>query len=154
MSYLGAIASSRRQGSPTFDSGLIINGTHDDATNIEVISEWTVTTGVDGVANFPDNGIAGEIIYDLSSDIVEGNTYTLTFDLVGATGTGRFALDGYSATVGQMRQFLGNANYSTGTITINFSVGAGDVAYSRIQFRASSASASAFTIDNLSLTQQ
>lgn len=95
---------------PPFDSGILQNGTFDDATGVFVPSGgWAVSGGTLNKDASGDKFVR----LTLSTDMVVGNIYNITFDISNAT-TARTAW--YAGNQNELIQ--GNTNYGNGTHTI------------------------------------
>jgi hypothetical protein len=96
---------------PPFDSGILQNGTFNDATGVNIPSGgWSVSGGK---LNYLTGG-AKKVRLNLSTDMIVGNTYDITFTISNA-GTARAAW--YAGNQNELIE--GNTNRSNGTYTIS-----------------------------------
>lgn len=139
--------------SETFDSGLILNGTFATSDDITLEPEWTI---VSEEAVFDGNG--GAIIFDINQNLSTGTDYTLTFDAPSYGSTLRLKLTGFDSGYGYSDDITSFTTYTpdgNDVVTINFTTPSDSGRGSRTDFRIQGSSISdAFTIDNVSLTEQ
>lgn len=154
-----AVEISRQQANVgSFDSGLIINGTYGNSSDLTLGSEWTVSGGTlvfedsDGSTTSTSLGTSGVAIH-----LTEGMTnvgYTLTFDCSSADNVSRFGI--YYTTNGgtSTSALVSFANYADGTHEVNFTYPSGTTSSLMIIINGSSNNTDSFTFDNASLTLQ
>ena len=122
-------------------TNIIINGIFDDATNLTLGSDWTISGGT---ANYADTQDSNTLTLNTSSPVIAGN-YTLTFDITSGANA-RFAININGVEV------VGSANYGVGARTVSFTYAGAD--FSGISLRArNSSGGTAFSIDNVELIQ-
>ncbi len=137
----GAIVSNY---TPPFNSGFILNGTFDNATNTDPDTDWTISGGT---ANFAGIGNQQSIKLDLTT-LTNGVTYDLTFDVL--NGTGNFDIRASSDNFLTTQIVATSSNRSPNNYTISFTA---DANHTQIRFRGNTSSG-AFSIDNVSIIAQ
>ena len=96
---------------PPFDSGILENGIFNDSTGVNIPSGgWSVSGGT---LNYLTGG-AKKVRLNLSTDMIVGNTYDITFTISNA-GTARAAW--YAGNQNELIE--GNTNRGNGTYTIS-----------------------------------
>ncbi|MBV7268362.1 hypothetical protein [Winogradskyella luteola] len=132
---------------PPFDSGLIVNGTFDDSSDLTFNSPpWTVSGGV---ASFDDSAV-DSIEFAITDNLANGTDYKLTLDLVSSETQGRFSVEVFGASAG-WAQVVSFATYTEGSLSIPINFNQGEI-ITGFRLNASTSS-DAFTIDNVSLTK-
>jgi hypothetical protein len=127
-------------------TNLVSNGTFDDATDLTFDTEWTISGGT---ANFDDLGESKVLTFALSEDIIVGETYNLTFDVV-STNLGDARIGIWAGTRFDEQMNAPTPNYGVGTISFNYTHTVAD--RSILTFAASnSAGGGEFSIDNVVL---
>ena len=130
---------------PPFDSGILQNGTFDDSTGVNIPSGGYTVSG--GLLNYTGGG-AKKVRLNLSTDMVVGNTYDITFTISNA-GTARMAW--YAGN--QNETIQGNTNYGNGTHTISGYVHSvadrGEISI----VSQSSGGGTTYSIDNIAVTK-
>jgi len=126
-----------------FDSGLILNGTFDDSSNLSVDPDWSIGSGV---ASYGGLVLNDDLILDLTT-LTSGQTYDLTFT---TTNDARFELKASPDGFAIAQTLTAFVTYAAGTHTVTFTA---DNNHTQIRFRGST-SGSAFDLDNVSLFQQ
>jgi len=144
--YLGTTEIFGGNVTPAFDSGLIINGTFDDASNLTLGSAWSIANGV---ASFDDT-VTGNIIFDVVDGVIPDYTdYTITFTISNATTVARVRPGIFEEGQGTV-PMAEYANLSNGTYSISFTYAQG-INGEKAAITASTGGGS-FDIDNVSLT--
>jgi len=83
-------------------SNIILNGTFDDDTNLTLDAARFAVAG--GTLNFNRTG-SGGALFELSQDIVDGDEFTVTFDISNITNAGaRFLMHAGATTSGELMQ--------------------------------------------------
>lgn len=85
--YLGTTEIFGGNVTPSPSSNLVLNGTFDNSDNISLAGNWSIVSGKLAY----DNAGISQCNLDLSSNLVNGNSYTLTFDL-DVVGNGKYGL--------------------------------------------------------------
>ena len=115
---------------------------------------WSVTAGwsiAGGVATYDDAGASANLYQtdaEMASSIAINKTYKLEFDLVIADGTATFSVETSDSNI----NYISYDQYPNGHTSVNFDTGA-DVGVAGIYFRATSSSAHAFTLTNISIME-
>jgi hypothetical protein len=127
-------------------SNIILNTTFDDATNVTHDADYNITGGE---AVYTHSGGFQWFTFNLSEDMIAGETYTFTMDITNlVSGDARFKI--YINQGGSDVQIFNNANYNSG-VNIEITVPAGSNATQLKMYTASSSSS--FNFDNGTLTQ-
>jgi hypothetical protein len=126
-------------------SNLILNSTFDDSSNVTISTDWSITGGV---AVYTHGDGSKTVDWDLSENMVAGNSYNFTLDILNlVSGDARFQI--LVNQGGSWVQIFSNTNYNSG-VDVNITAPAGaDSTQIRIL---TSSVASSFDIDNASLT--
>ena len=105
--YLGTIEIFGGNVTPP-SSNLVLNGTFDNSDNILLSGSWSIVSGKLAFSNT----ITSQCNLDLSSNLVNGNSYTLTFDL-DVVGNGRYGLFTEDTTIDNLEvQGAGSKSYT------------------------------------------
>lgn len=128
-----------------FDSGLILNGTFDNTTNLTFDANFSIAGGV---AVFTTNGVSTTYLhFGISSNLTASTNYTCTFTILNGTGTSRLRL--YVRQGGGDVSVSSNVTHANGSVVINFTAPAGADS-TRMSIGVSSL-ATSFDLDNVSL---
>ena len=125
-----------------FDSGLVLNGVFDDSSNLTLGSSWAVSGGTVTYDAVTDNS---DLKLDLTT-LTNGNTYDLTFDVIGDGGRMEVKGSGDNFLTSQTISSFTVRNADTYTISFT----ANDD-HTIIRFRGDNGSGGAFSLDNISL---
>jgi hypothetical protein len=142
--------------SGSFDSGLILNGTFDNATNIDLTgtSDWSIGSGVATLTvptvlssdSFGDN----DIRFLLSEVPTAGVNYELTFDISSTDDQNRIAVETQGGTNYYLAYSFTTLANGTYTIPIQFTNDGGGI-QQWVAISASTSNPDNITIDNVSL---
>ena len=125
-----------------FDSGLVLNGVFDDSSNLTLGSSWTVSGGTATYDAVEDDS---QLKLDLTT-LTDGNTYDLTFDVIGDGGRMEVKASGDNFLTAQTISSF--TDRDAGTYTISFTA---NDDHTIIRFRGDNGSGGAFSLDNISL---
>ena len=125
---------------PSFDSGVIINGLLNDASDITLQSEWTIANNI---ATY-DGTSTGSVTFNLSPTLIVGETYTLRADISNASTYAFLLIESRNSTTGSRTQFLPYTVINNGTSVeiVSFTFTGTDVDQLRVTARASSGGSS------------
>ena len=134
----------------SFDSGIIINGLLNDASDITLQSRWTIANNL---ATY-DGTSTSSISFNLSPTLIVGETYTLKADISNASTYAYLLIESRNSTTGTRTQFLPYTVINNGTSVeiVSFTFTGTDVDQLRVTARASSGGSS-FDSTNWSLIQ-
>ena len=125
---------------PPFDSGVIINGLLNDASDITLQSRWSIANNL---ATY--NGLStSSITFNLSPTLIVGETYTLRADISNASTYAFLLIETRNANTGTRTQFLPYTVINNGTSVeiVSFTFTGTDVDQLRVTARASSGGSS------------